>query len=216
VQDQLTMKKTAGALILTVFCASGTEADDWPAAAAQNIFSESGRYFVRIVPGQSIGDSVGFAGATKGRYARGEFYARQPNRSYALVADVILENPVSPTDALVTNRGYLVTFDNWHNLGYGTVVAIYAPTGRTIRTFTLEQLYSEDRLERIPRSVSSRWWRCAPRGFVDPDEQTEIYLFEHFGGTFTFKLQNGAFAYQPDRATCAPPAGPFSTSWFGR
>ncbi len=117
------MKKAAGALILTLFCTPGTEADDWPAAAGQNVFSENGRYFVRIVPGQSVGDSVGFAGAPKGQ---------------------------------------------------------------------------------------------SPRGFVDPNQQTEIYVFEHFGGTFTFKLQEGAFAYHPGRATCTPPFGPFSTSWFGR
>jgi hypothetical protein len=29
----------------------------------QNVFSDNGRYFVRILPGQSIGDSVGFSGA---------------------------------------------------------------------------------------------------------------------------------------------------------
>ena len=210
------MKKRAVAIVFAMVCALRVTADDWPAATVQNVFSEDGRHFVRIIPGQSVGDTVGFASAPKGQYARAEIYARQPNRSYGLAADVALQNPVSPTAALVTNSGYLVTFDNWHNLGYGKVVAIYEPTGRLVRAFTLEQLYSEDRLKKIPLSVSSRWWRCAPHGFVDPGEQTEIYVFEHLGGTFTFKVQSGAFAYHPGRATCTPPTGPFSTSWFGR
>ena len=68
---------------------------------------------------------------------------------------------------------------------------------------------------RVP--VSSRWWRSALlAGFVDAHEQAEIYVFEHFGGTFTFELQNGAFAYHPGRATCAPPAATLLNPWFGR
>jgi hypothetical protein len=213
---QKIVRKNAAVLLCVLLFTLGVLADDWPAATVQNIFSDNGRYFVRILPGQSIGDSVGFSGAPKGRYAHAEFYARRANRSYELVSDTVLENPVSPTDALVTNSGYLVTFDNWHNMGYGKAVAIYGPTGQLINAYALEQLYSADRLGKIPRSVSSRWWRCAPHGYVDPDEQTEIYVLEHFGGTFTFKIQSGAFAYHPGRASCTPPKGPFSASWFGR
>ena len=77
-------------------------------------------------------------------------------------------------------------------------------------------LYPPERLKEIPLSTSSRWWRCSPFGFVDPNQQAEIYVFEQFGGTFTFKLENGAMQYHPGKAKCTPPAGPFSTSWFGR
>ena len=161
---------------------------------------------MRILPGESVGDSVGFSGAPKGRFAHAEFYARGANRAYEFVADTALQNPVSPTGiSLVTNSGFLVTFDNWHNLGYGKAVAIYGPNGRLIQAYSLEQLYAPDRLSKIPRSVSSRWWRCAPQGYVDPDKQTEIYVFEHFGGTFTFKVESGAFAYHPGQAKCTPP-----------
>ncbi len=210
------MKKTAAVFVCALLLTSSGLADDWPAATTQNVFSENGRYFVRILPGESVGDSVGFSGAPKGRFAHAEFYARGANRAYELVADTALQNPVSPTDALVTNSGFLVTFDNWHNLGYGKAVAIYGPKGRLIQAYSLEQLYAPDRLSKIPRSVSSRWWRCAPQGYVDPDKQTEIYVFEHFGGTFTFKVESGAFAYHPGQAKCTPPKGPFSASWFGQ
>jgi hypothetical protein len=204
------------AIVLACTCAVHLAADDWPAPAIHNVFSDNGQYFVRVVPGTSTADTVGFAGTQKGPYARGEFYARQPNRSYRLVADIALQNPVSPTDALVTNGGYLVTFDNWHNFGYGTIVAIYAPGGRLVRGFTAEQLYSPERLAKVPLSTSSRWWRCSPHGYVDPGDQTTIYVFEHFGGTFTFNVRDGAFDYHPGQAECHPPRGPFSASWFGR
>ena len=121
--------------MLLIFSAGAFgHADDWPTAKVQNVFSENGQYFVRIIPGTSIGDTYGFSGAPKGPFAHAEFYARQPNRSYRLVKDAELNNPVSPVDALVTNQGYLVTFDNWHNIGYGKIVAIYRPDERSVRT----------------------------------------------------------------------------------
>lgn len=84
------------------------------AARVTHVFSDTGRYFVRIVPGNNLGETIGFKGSPKGDLARGEFYVRQPDRSYKLVADVALRNPIAPVDALVSNEGYLLTFDNWH------------------------------------------------------------------------------------------------------
>jgi hypothetical protein len=177
-------------------------ADEWPAAQVQYVFSKSGLHFVRIVPGEGYGDTVGFKGSKTGNYARGEFYEKQPDRSYKLIADVALQNPVAPVESLLSNRGYLLTFDNWHNAGYGKVVAIYRPNGELVRTYELEALYPVKQLEAIPISVSSRWWRCRPFGFVDPGEQTKVYVFEHFGGTFAFDLSTGTHEYQPGRSMC--------------
>lgn len=180
-------------------------ADEWPAAKVQHVFSENGRHLVRIVPGEGYGDTVGFKGSKTGAYARGEFYEKQPDRSYKLMSDVALQNPVAPVDMLLSNRGYLLTFDNWHNAGYGKVIAIYKPNGELVRTYELETLYPAKQLEAIPASVSSRWWRCRPFGFVDPDEQTKVYVFEHFGGTFVFDLSTGKQEYHSGQANCQQP-----------
>ena len=177
-------------------------ADEWPAAKMQHLFSGNGLRFVRIVPGKGYGNTVGFKGSKTGAFARGEFYAKQPDRSYKLIADVALQNPVTPVDILLSNHGYLLTFDNWHNAGYGKVAAIYRPNGELVRTYEFEALYPVKQLEAIPTSVSSRWWRCRPVGFVDPGEQTKVYVFEHFGGTFSFDLSTGTHEYQPGRSMC--------------
>jgi hypothetical protein len=187
--------------LLTIWPCSVT-ADEWPAAKVQQIFSGNGLRFVRIVPGEGYGDTVGFKGSKTGAYARGEFYEKQPDRSYKLTADVALQNPVAPVEVLLSNRGYVLTFDNWHNAGYGKVVAIYRPNGELVRAYELEALYSAKQIEAIRTSGSSRWWRCRPFGFVDPDEQTKVYVSDHFGGTFVFDLSTGIHEYQPGRATC--------------
>ena len=115
--------------VALVLAPVGMRADDWPAPHTRNVFSKDGSHFVRIIPGSNWGDVVGFQGADTGEYARGLFYALQPDRSYRLIADVALVNPVAPVDALVTNRGELVTLDNWHNFGFGAVLAVYDPAG---------------------------------------------------------------------------------------
>lgn len=182
--------------------ATAAGADDWPAARVANVFSADGRHFVRIVPGQSIGDTVGFAGAPKGAYARAEVHTRQPDRSDQLVAEMTLINPVAPVDALVSDTGAFITFDNWHNAGHGRVVAIYGPRGIPIASYELERLYPPDRVARLSVSVSSRWWRCPAMGYVDPDRQTMVYVTERLGGTFVFELASGRFEYRPGTARC--------------
>lgn len=190
------------AAALLVALAGPAAADDWPGPRVMNVFSDDGGHFVRITPGTSVGESVGFAGAPKGPHARAEFYRRTPDSSYARVADIRLENPVAPVEALVSNSGHLLTLDNWHNAGYGAVVVIYDPSGKKIAAWPLERLYKAERIDSLQHSVSSRWWRCAPHGYVDPVEQTRVYVTERLGGNFVFELPTGKFSYAPGSAEC--------------
>jgi len=57
-------------------------ADSWPGPTIKEVFSESREYFVRVLPGESLGDTSGFAGQKKGRYATAEFYRRGRDRSF--------------------------------------------------------------------------------------------------------------------------------------
>jgi hypothetical protein len=204
------------ALLLCLLVAGPAWADDWPGPTVFTVFSESGRYFVRFVPGESIGDSVGFAGSPRGRYATALVYELQPDRAYRLLHEVTLVNPVSPLSALVSDDGYFVTLDNWHNLGHGKAVAIYAPSGKLVRGYELTDLYPKEKLEKIPRSISSRYWRCAPGHFVER-KQKSVYVPEALGGDFVFTLETGSMTHRAgSRTTCVQPNQPFSWSTLGR
>ena len=72
-----------------------------------------------------------------------------------------LSNRVAPVSALVSDSGrYVVTFDNWHQVGYGDdVVAVYdGSNGTLLWKYRLEDLLSNEELCQIRCSVSSRWW----------------------------------------------------------
>lgn len=71
-----------------------------------------------------------------------------------------LANDVAPVSALVTNGGdYVVTFDNWHSLGFGeNVVVIYRRDGTMVRSMALKDILPEDYIRALPTSVSSMWW----------------------------------------------------------
>ena len=53
------------------------QGDDWPTAVVREVFSQSRDHFVRVIPGESFGDTVGFSGAAKGPFATAEFYRRE-------------------------------------------------------------------------------------------------------------------------------------------
>src|SRR5262249_58452012 len=126
-----------------------------------------------------------------------------------LARDAVLLNPVAPVDAVVNKLGYLITFDNWHNLGYGKVLAVYDPSGRMVRSYELEELYAGERIKNLRESVSSRYWRCAPVHFVDPVDQTELYIREALGGYFVLRIDTGAITYHAGQIPeCVLPEGP--------
>lgn len=157
-------------------------ADEWLAPTVKEVFSDSREWFVRITPGSSRGDLVGFAGSPKGPYARAEFYRRGADRHYRLVAEPTLLNPVAPVDFVVTNRGYLMTFDNWHNLGYGTVVAGYGPDGRLLFAYELKDLFGTEEIAGFGHSTSSIQWRSG-RVYVREDQRSVYVTIEDGTGT---------------------------------
>ena len=83
-----------------------------------------------------------------------------------------LENNVAPVRALVAASGrYVVTFDNWHRMGYGdTVVVIYGAGGRLVRKLALAETLPPDEVARLPRTASSIWWGGRHR--ISADGQT--------------------------------------------
>ena len=40
-----------------------------------------------------------------------------------------------------------MTLDNWHNMGYGKVVAFYTPEGKPIRAYELSDLFTKSEIE---------------------------------------------------------------------
>jgi hypothetical protein len=153
-----------------------------------------------VTPGTSIGDTYGFAGAPRGNFASAQSFRYRDDR-YELYQTTKLLNPVAPIHLAVTNDGTIVTLDNWHNVGFGDVVAIYAPDGKLRRRYSLRDLYSTARIEKIDRSVSSIWWRCVDADpFVDRDNTLRVD--DTLGGRFIFQLTTGGYTYEAGAGKC--------------
>jgi hypothetical protein len=189
--------RPAGALFLAalVLAAPGrAPGDDWPAPQTREVFAPSREYFVRVIPGKGIGETVGVRGAPTGPPATAELYRRASDRSYRPVWMVSLVNPVAPIDVFLTDRGYLATLDNWHSMGYGQVVAFYSPAGALIRAYALGDLFSPAEIDALRRSVSSIWWR-QPRAHVRSDQQTLYVAVDDAGRELLFETETGAYQY---------------------
>jgi hypothetical protein len=128
----------------------------------------------------------------KGPYAAAEFYRREPDRSYRLLAEATLKNPMAPADVFVSNEGYLATVDNWHNAGYGQVITLYDRTGKPVRSYGLADLFPADDIKAFPRTPSSIEWRAGP-AFVRGDQRTLLVTAR--GGDFVFTLDSGEYRF---------------------
>jgi hypothetical protein len=189
--------RLAGPVLLVALALAGAgpaRGDQWPAARIGEVFAPSREYFVRVVPGKGIGETVGFRGAPTGPPATAELYRRASDGSYRPVWTVSLVNPVAPIDVFLTDRGYLATLDNWHNMGYGRVVAFYSPTGALISAYALGDLFSPAEIDAFTKSVSSIWWRKAG-AYVRPDQQTLYVTIDDAGRELLFETETGAYQY---------------------
>lgn len=184
-------------VFLIVLCACmSVSADEWPSPQMREEFSESRSYFVRVTPGNSWGDTVGFKGAPKGTSAKAQFFRREPDMSYRPLKEIELVNPVAPVEFFVSNDGYLATLDNWHNRGYGKVVAFYSSDGNHIKDYELRDLFSEDEIRRFDRSVSSIAWHGSA-DYVRPDHKTLNVDVQNLGkgSGFVFEMRTGKYQY---------------------
>ncbi|HEV3468040.1 MAG TPA: TonB family protein [Pyrinomonadaceae bacterium] len=151
--------------------AAAAHADSWALPEKRTYYSPNKRFAFEVTPKKLesqlkyFSDKVegkpdaGAPEGSKGNRCQGAFLVRRGN-SYSRAAAFALVNEVAPVSALVADSGrYVITFDNWHAVGYGPdVVVIYRADGTLVRKLGLEDFLTEKDIETLPRSVSSIWW----------------------------------------------------------
>jgi hypothetical protein len=176
-KNHASMKQQVHFLIAVALVATGTfvssiSADTWALPRKKKYYSLNQKYYLEVTPKKLESQLKYFEDKVEGRKdsgaqagvkdnrAKGAFYARRSDGRYSRKWEFPLVNEVSPVSAIVSGRGdYAVTFDNWHNAGYGdNVVVIYRANGTLIKKFGLKDLLTEGDVATLPRSVSSIWW----------------------------------------------------------
>src|SRR5687767_23204 len=131
-------------------------------------------------PTRRSSDLIADAGAAEGipaNHPRGELHRKTRGGGWRRVAAWRLVNEVSPLSALVANDGTIITFDNWHSVGYGDdVVVIYRSDGSLVRKFGLADLVEDEDIPQFSRSVSSMQWAGTHR--VDEEQRTLLLAIQ--------------------------------------
>ena len=153
-------------------------ADSWAPPKTKDYYNEDETYFVRIVPRtvpEKFWKWMNAKPWQKSRFSPADttiipchaiMYKKTKNGD-SLVWKKKLINETAPVSAFVSNNArYLVTFDNWHSMGYGVDVMVYYDNqGNLIKRHMLEDI-SPFPINTYSMSVSSIWWRCDTK-FLD-------------------------------------------------
>jgi hypothetical protein len=157
-------------------------ADTWALPEKQTICSKNKKYCFQIIPKKLTSQLDYFKDKVDGKensggdkkvkknLCRGIFSVRNNDGFLSKRWEINLVNEVSPVSALVSENGnYVVTFDNWHGVGYGNeVVAIYETTsGNLIWNLGLPDFLTDSDISELPTSTSSIWW--GGNHFIDWD-----------------------------------------------
>ena len=174
--------------LLTVTCVlvGDAEADSWAMPSTRKYDSENEQFYAKITPGGRDRP------ATMSVYKSGGSVEDDP------IWTVTLSNRVAPVSAFVSDDGqHVVTFDNWHRVGYGDdVLAFYGPKGQT-KKYSLEsaldlnnagqlRLYSK-----FAHTVSSRWWRSGSLRFLDTENDELAMWIDWLGRWYVWDLADG-------------------------
>lgn len=178
-------------------------ADQWLQPTESGFISADGRIAVRLTPGTSWGEVWGFAGAPLGEHARAQFFRLAGDeRAYSLYQELELLNPIAPVFAAVSNEGALITLDNWHNMGFGPILVIYSPAGAIVRSYTLEDLYGPEQIDKFVASVSSRWWRCDEDPQLD-SRGSNLIIVDQLANRLEVDLTTGGVTFSRSETGCA-------------
>lgn len=161
-------------LFLAILTASSQAfADSWALPKKETVCSKNNRFCFKVIPKKLTSQLEYFEDKVEDKenavadkrikktLARGIFYRRDDNGILRKRWEINLVNEVSPVSILVADAGdYVVTFDNWHSVGYGDdVVVIYeGSTGRVIKHLALTDFLTEQDVNSLQHSTSSIWW----------------------------------------------------------
>jgi hypothetical protein len=160
--------KLVGAVALVA--ASPVFADSWIPATRTSYLSPDKATRLTVVPRDIETPLAYFTDKVDGKEPAGQrrggepralgILERRSGQTWTKVWEMPLVNEVAPVHALVANGGgNIVTFDNWHSVGFGgNVVVIYRSDGSLVRSMKLTDILPEDYVRALPTSVSSMWW----------------------------------------------------------
>ena len=172
--------------VLLAFVATPCRADQWLPPQPQTYQSPDKTFRLQVRPRELVSALAYFSDKVKKHEPAGGAKGEQQASATATIEHVgtdgvwsavwsgPLTNEVAPVAALIADGGrYVVTFDNWHSMGYGpNVVAIHDGHGRLIRALALNDIVSEDYIFALGHSVSSIHWRGDPH--FGPDDTVMI------------------------------------------
>jgi hypothetical protein len=172
-------------------------ADSWALPTPKKYYSENKQYYFEVIPRvldsqlKYFEDKVakrepaGSKPDVVDNYCKGIFYTQDKNGKYEKLWETRLSNDVAPVGALVSDGGeYVVTFDNWHSVGYGDdVVAIYGSGGTQVRKMSLSDIFPQNSAVKLPRSVSSIYWG-GKHHIDEKNQQLVLRVVSKWSGSF--------------------------------
>ena len=100
--------------------------------------------------------------------------------------------PVMPQAALVSMAGHVVTLDEHFQAGGDRALVLFAPDGRLVRSFALEQLLDSIDLARVEFSDCGRLWREGAAFYFSGGPNAKLYIAFKWDSALEIDLATGA------------------------
>ncbi|MGP9827720.1 hypothetical protein ACT048_24895 [Ectopseudomonas khazarica] len=109
----------------------------------------------------------------------------------------ILEGALFPKAVTISDSGIISTVDETFGRGADRAIVIYHPDGRTLKSYSIRELYSQKLVDTFAESTSGRIWRCADD--LPLMRKNTLIVQDAFGGTLEVDITTGVLIYFPGR-----------------
>lgn len=156
---------------ILLFIASGLFADSWLPPKPFAYVSPNSNVIVRVEPGVLDSDRKNISTAQI-RY----FKYDKGSQTYRFWKEHKLVNSMLPLSIVTPDDGsFLVTFDDYMAFGTGeNTVVLYDSSGKVVKRWSLEDIFSESAISELPHSTMSILWRGEVG--VMRTKQNEVYI----------------------------------------
>lgn len=110
---------------------------------------------------------------------------------------IILEGALFPKAVTISDSGIISTIDETFGRGADRAIVLYHPNGRTLKSYSIRDLYSQKLIDTFAESTSGRIWRCADD--LPLTRKSTLIVQDALGGTLEVNITTGALIHFPGR-----------------
>lgn len=175
-------------LVILIFMSWAVEADSFLPVKSLTSSNKTGDFFLKY---SLMPDGV-----------ETNLYKYQKNNSYTIVSKSVKKVPF-PRDVFVAGNGSFVAVGKWFSSNGIGEISVYDLNSNLIAYHSINDIFTDDELVKLPRTMSSIHWYCQMLGNISNDDEV-VRIVSYFDRVIEIDMRSGLIMTSTDKKIECP------------